>query len=122
MIKSVYTSYYANVNSFPETFSFYCISRTMPAKVYTNIYHINEAKPSWYILKAYKNQTITFEKYKELYIAEKTEYLDIIYNQLKSNSVLLCWEKDYTYCHRSILAELLNKRYNLNIIEWSKEF
>jgi len=54
------------------------------------------------------------EEYRHM-ISVKNDELDMLRrNILKCPSVLMCYEKDPADCHRSILAEIIKKRYGLD--------
>lgn len=62
-------------------------------------------------------------KHKELWstyrrlLKEKSSQIDEIVSKCKTNlPVLMCFESDPQQCHRSILAEILNKQKKLTII------
>jgi len=69
---------------------------------------------------AIKNKQITWEQYKESYRKEVLDKLDAqsIYNTLKDN-VLLCWEKDNTFCHRKIVADWIEEKLGIKVEEWN---
>ncbi len=70
--------------------------------------------PSEALLKQYViNKTISWKKFKTLYIKEiiphKQYLLQAILNISKKSTItLLCWEQQARYCHRSILLNLIS--------------
>jgi len=60
-----------------------------------------------------KDRNIRFEEFRKLYIEYLNEHLDAIKrleNLAKSNvTVIMCYERNWKKCHRSIIAEYLEK-------------
>lgn len=75
--------------------------------------------PSYHALMDYKNGKINEEQFTELYYAEVLNNLDAkrVYEELGENSVLLCWEKSGSFCHRHIVAEWLQNELGVEITE-----
>ena len=75
--------------------------------------------PNYYTLLSYKNGEINEEQFTELYYAEVLNNLDAkrVYEELGENSVLLCWEKSGSFCHRHIVAEWLQNELGVEITE-----
>ncbi len=101
---------------------------------------ISTTIPNWYsdyeehhtfispynILPRYKSGKITWEEYTIEYIEllDELEKMDSIYEfyskieeETNREVVLLCYESNNKPCHRHILADYLNKKYNVNIKE-----
>ena len=82
--------------------------------------HFIELSPSTNLLMSSKNGLIDWEEYPRRYNEEMSSVdlissLSRIYNLVKLNpevnakgAVLLCYCKDYTKCHRSLLANMIN--------------
>jgi len=47
--------------------------------------------------------------------------MEPILSAIRTDSVLLCHEKDPSECHRSILAKILREQFGVEIEEWSPE-
>lgn len=75
--------------------------------------------PSYYLLMAYKNGEINEEQFVNRYYAGVLNNLDArqVYEELGGNSVLLCWEKSGSFCHRHIVAEWLQSELGVEITE-----
>lgn len=91
-----------------------------------NLTWMSELAPSDLLLGAYKDKSITWntfrDKFKEELVTRKDtkEAIQEINNMLKNGEdvFLICYEKNYAECHRSILLENFNKEYVMG--EWSK--
>ena len=118
----IYTSYYANHKHY-DGFYRIGISRTSP-KDSCDIY-LKLFAPSYSTLSDYKSKKIEEKEYTRQYLqslenlykngalAVFAEYL----KQLNLDIVLLCYESPEKFCHRHILAQVLNKKYGLEIKE-----
>ena len=118
----IYTSYYSNYKNF-KGFLKIGISRTVPPNSCDLI--LRFLAPNSSILFSYKQGKIGEEEYSRRYLSSLNDVKDhgtlaILVNYLKNNHrdmVLLCYESPEKFCHRHILADFLNKEYNLNIQE-----
>lgn len=115
---AIYTSYFVNVETIPEFYILYSIAQQTPTWVYRNIIQIDNAKPSWQLIRKWKSNQISWQQYEQLYFTQVEHYLSEIATMLAPNSVLLCWESPLLNCHRHTLAKLLNNEFNLHIREW----
>lgn len=82
--------------------------------------HFPELSPSPKLLWDMKEGRITWDEYKSRYMDEMSKInladsMNRIYNLVKKNpevnakgAVILCYCRDYTQCHRSLIASLLN--------------
>lgn len=82
--------------------------------------HFPELSPSPNLLMSSKNGVINWDEYKDRYYegmksVSLIQSLSRIYNLVKLNpevnakgAVLLCYCRDYTRCHRSLLANMIN--------------
>lgn len=109
MKSKVYTSYFANLRNVPNNIEPIAISLFTPS-FYKGKRALDLA-PSKDILDDYKSSKVTEEEY-------RTRYLDLLLNRAESlgdwcdyfknnEVVLLCYEGRDKFCHRHILAELL---------------
>lgn len=105
------TSYYARAGKLPAAVG---ISRTVP-RGWKGRRMMELAPPVW-LLHAYKAGEVTFAQYEVAYAREVLALLDPqqVAQQLGSDAVLLCWERDATLCHRRIVARWLE--YHLDIV------
>lgn len=70
--------------------------------------------PSDGLLKAYKNGVIDWDNFEIEFKEQMTSGLTLVamrelYKRLKAGEdiILVCYEKDYTYCHRRLIGEFL---------------
>ena len=117
----VRTSYFANHKKYKDYIRL-SIAKFPPPNSYDfNIYFL---APSMYLLQSYKDGTIGEKDYVKEYVQQLNDFskdIENFVNVLKNDFVdkkvvLLCYEKD-KFCHRHILAEYLNKHYDLGITE-----
>lgn len=108
----MYTSYFSSPELKKHSeFPSYSIARYTPSGFKGNTL-IQLAPPEdllkWY--KSSKQDYIAREQYTERYL-EYLESIDIasIVYFIESNAVLLCYEKPESFCHRHILAKVLNE-------------
>ena len=71
--------------------------------------------PAWELVKAYRAGRITQEEYASAYVCGLQEKRDQVSEWLASlkpdeDVTLLCHEKEGEFCHRLLVAELVNKR------------
>jgi uncharacterized protein YeaO (DUF488 family) len=77
--------------------------------------------PSEKLLKQYViNKEITWEDFKPKFrreLSKKRYFLNLIGEMAKTKNVtLLCFEEDHSYCHRSIITEMIQELYpNLKV-------
>ena len=76
--------------------------------------------PSWELLELLKKHLIFFEEYKELFIKEIRENPEALKRIEELREIgkerllfLVCYEKDQSICHRSIVKEIINKTIKL---------
>ena len=112
-------SYYSNVRKIPESFRLVSISSYCPPieGVHKDrVIRLNSLAPSKEILTEYQN-TKDWDKFvKDFneYTYRNKEFaqgIKVIKERLRRNEdvCLLCFEKDYTRCHRSLVALILGK-------------
>jgi len=79
----------------------------------------NEVAPPESILKLWKEGTITWEGYRKAYLGsldfeESIAWMRRTAEKAKDHDVILiCFEKDAEHCHRSLLAEEIARRFNV---------
>ncbi len=124
------TSYFAKYSKLPQELkdNLYPIpiSTTVP-KWFTEHRESHKFVSPHKMLYEYKNGNITWEECCEEYLEyliglEKDngnlyEYYMSIEEEVKKEVVLLCYENNDKPCHRHILANYLNEKYNVNIEE-----
>lgn len=111
----LYTSYYARIRKFPESFIPVAISRGIP-KWYDGLTY-NKLAPLWETVDTYKNNVdhdpaYWQNWYDEQYIATVLDKLDPLTVQRELQElvgednipVLLCYEKSSDFCHRQLVV------------------
>lgn len=136
---ALYTSYYGNFRKFPKNCVRVAISRIVPGSMIANgafDVRVSELAPNtelffWYM--QCKNEGISMDdiipEYTLRYCQQLQELaengtLDKILSKLgqkcvqygTKDVVFLCYEKD-DFCHRHILADFINARYKLPVLE-----
>lgn len=115
----IYTTYLSNLKNLPEENSIkFLITRwkprnTIDVKKYNLEWRPNLA-PTELTLAKYKDESITWSEYRQLFIDESFEnqlFIDGLqeamnYNDEGLDVFLICYEKDDSICHRSILKEI----------------
>lgn len=117
-MKNVYTCYYTSPKlKNIEKERLVSISRSCPYKF--DIHEINELKPTERLLNLWKNKKINWDEYEEEYSNQLESYdMETIFNNLNDGDILLCYEKDSSKCHRSLVREYINNLdLNVNIKE-----
>lgn len=124
------TSYFAKFSKLPQelkdTLYPIPISTTVP-KWFTEHEESHKFVSPYKMLYEYKNGKITWEECREEYIEYLTkleedcgnlyEYYMNIEKETEKEIVLLCYETSDKPCHRFILANYLNKKYDADIKE-----
>ncbi|MHA1229226.1 MAG: DUF488 domain-containing protein [Candidatus Helarchaeota archaeon] len=98
--------------------SYFAVSNKLPkdaVKIYVMRARFNSIlAPSWELLRKAKNEAMSFEEYRKLFIKEISENKDAIDKLFeiretakKRDVYLICYEKDSSKCHRSILIEII---------------
>lgn len=130
----VYTTYLSNLKNLPndEQTIKYLITRWKPRNtIDVNKYGIiwaPQLAPTELTLSRYKDGTIGWQEYRNLFIDESFEnklFIDAVEEIIKLNDdgydiFLICYEKDDLMCHRSILREILHFN-NCECEEYRKE-
>lgn len=112
---NIYTSYFTRVNLLQDTSKFYvAISNSKPDWLTIPCTSIKDLAPEWKDVEAFKKGNITFKDLRDRYVDTlHRRYGDLINIELDLSDiagdkdvVLVCWEKDDSKCHRSILADI----------------
>lgn len=113
----IYTSYYGYLRHLPSTLACYQISNSAPAGI--QLPKLKEFVPPWPLVKAYK-QTGDWAEFSRLYVRflDRLCADDVFHILPTGDCVLLCYERDPSVCHRSLLAEWLKTRFNIEAREW----
>lgn len=106
----VYTSYFANLRNIPSDIEPVAISLFTP-----NFYNGKcaiELAPSKLMLNGYKEGVIDQHRFTDMYLDllfRNSDRLEEWISYFKTNKVVLvCYEGRNKFCHRHILADLLN--------------
>lgn len=109
----IYTSYFSNYKNIPPHYQCVSIANSKPQGLF--IPECNLLKPDWSIVQDYRNKDISYTDFAKLYLARLDitpafKYFESLRRIALSNPlVLMCWEKDYKVCHRTIAAYWLAK-------------
>ena len=130
----IYTTYLSNLKNLPndEKTKKYLITRwkprnTIDVKKY-NLEWAPQLAPTELTLAKYKDGSIDWKEYRQRYIDESFSnplFIDglkeiVEYNDEGYDIFLICYEKDDSICHRSILKEILQIN-NYKCEEYRKE-
>lgn len=130
----IYTTYLSNLKNLPndEKTKKYLITRwkprnTIDVKKY-NLEWAPQLAPTELTLAKYKDGSIDWKEYRQRYIDESFSnplFIDglkeiVDYNDKGYDIFLICYEKDDSTCHRSILKEILQIN-NYKCEEYRKE-
>lgn len=115
----IYTSYFAKLKQGKGVKI--SISRFYPKwlKAADIDYQELNLAPSVNLLRAYKAGTLTKKEYEDIYVAEtKIEFIENLIAFSKDKDVTLyCYEKSGEFCHRRILARLIEEITGENVKE-----
>lgn len=129
----LYTSYLSNLDKLPKDAIKLIVTRYVPKDFnvlkYNKLHIVSELSPSKELLGKYNNSHKTYDDwliFKDEFNHEIESRSDIQYNINKINKALdkgldvflICYEKNYNKCHRSLLAEKISLLFNK---QW-KEF
>ena len=104
----IYTSYFGNYRRIPSEYQCVSIANSKPQGLF--IPECSLLKPRWGIVQAYKNEAMSYTRFAEQYIGQLNatpaiKYFDSLRELSQFNPiVLMCWEEDYTMCHRTLAA------------------
>ena len=79
--------------------------------------HMPDLAPTNAILKPYKNGSISWEKYEDLFLnlMAQRNIERIVSPELLEQGCLLCSEHEPHHCHRRLVVEYLNQHSRLNL-------
>ena len=119
MAKTIYTGYFA-VHGMKEQ----AVSISAKNPGFFKGRTLKMFAPPYHLLNAVKKGIIPFSLYTTLYKEQVLDKLnwDFVDTVLEDGDILLCWEKDSTHCHRSIVARYLSEHgYDVQELSHSKE-
>lgn len=125
----IYTSYLANVKNLPTNMKKILVIRWKPRNTMNpekyNLEWWPQLAPSELLLSKYKDNSIDWHQYREMFIEESytnVMFIDALEQIIELNKTqdicLICYEKNDLECHRSLIREILKQKYNID----SKEF
>lgn len=125
----IYTSYLANVKKLPTNMKKILVIRWKPRNTMNpekyNLEWWPQLAPSELLLSKYKDNSIDWHQYREMFIEESytnVMFIDALEQIIELNKTqdicLICYEKNDLECHRSLIREILKQKYNID----SKEF
>jgi hypothetical protein len=112
------TSYFKKSGADPNIVAI-CVS--VPSWVVVPRRYPKLSPPRW-LLYHYKHKLVTEDQYREVYQREVLDKLDpaMVYADLGDDAILCCWESSKSpnfFCHRTLVAEWLNKSLGTNVSE-----
>ena len=70
-------------------------------------------------LRVYLYSTSDYTSFFDRYKVHASEYSDSIYDLVdltrETNACVLCFEKDHKYCHRKVLADILEEKFGTHL-------
>lgn len=108
----IYTSYFAKYKGVKGL----AVSNSVPKNV--TCARCGEVAPPWEWVDALKRDEISWESFylQYYYWLKEHDRWKVLLPFLADGVVLLCWEKNYHRCHRSILAAVLDE-YGIEVEE-----
>lgn len=120
MSVEVKTGYFAQINKYVKA-GYVPIAITASNPNWYKGSSMPALAPEWELVSDWKNHRITWDEYKERYISMLERrgigYALKMLDQFEK-VILLCYEKTGDNCHRHLLAEYLNSKYNMNVLEF----
>ena len=108
MKTEIYTSYFANYKNIPKEYNCVSIANSKPESLF--IPEWKQVAPAWNLVQQLKSKTIAFNDF-AYYYGQQLDTKPAIYyiSALQKFSlgrpvVLMCWEKEFSACHRRLLA------------------
>ena len=113
--KRISFSYYAKMRSnnyiaYREFFNKRCVSISLSQPSDCDFPVYKALAPNWDLLSDWKNKKITWQEYEDRYRKEVLDKLDV--HQVAKDlmgKICLCWEKDFSRCHRNIVRHWLKE-------------
>lgn len=114
----LYTTYLSKVNKvrLPQGTRMIFVARRKPKNL--DMVQFSQLAPSEALLNRYKFGMLSWNDFKEKFInemdSETSQYAIYALRTLIQKGInicLVCYEKDYHYCHRKILAELIGEEW-----------
>lgn len=110
----VYTSYFANVKNLPNPEQAISIARYAPP--FWHGKNLLCLAPTTDLLQDYREGKITWGEYSGRFLLQLRRVDPYSVIDMVKGSVLLCWEKDFTTCHRTLVLEWLADHFGDSII------
>lgn len=113
----MYTSYFGNKKQWSKYKNVVAISFSTPHYFTGRTYHA--LAPTMSLVQALKKRKITKQKYIQIYESEVLRNLDPqqVFNELKEDAVLLCWDTPNKFCHRFLVKDWLERKLSITIEE-----
>lgn len=113
----IYTTYYAKLREVPKYMRGFSISNSQPAG--THLPPLWQVTPAWSAVSQYK-QSGDWDTFRDRYLVRlaSVDKDSLLPHLTGGDVVLVCYEKDASRCHRSILAEWITKELGLPVKEW----
>ncbi len=115
------TSYYFSNRIREPGLNLVCVSNSYPR----HLFWLKDARqyrklcPGWSLVKDYKQHKISRQNYIEIYQEDILDKLDPekVYQDLRDDAVILCWEKPGAFCHRRLIAEWIYDHLQIKVNE-----
>ena len=117
----MHTSYYFSNRIREPGLNLIAVSNTYPRHLpwLKNARQYRKLCPGWSLVKGYKKQELSWQKYTEIYHDRILNNLnpEKVYSDLGENAILLCWEKPGRHCHRRLVAAWLSEHLKIKVHE-----
>ena len=113
----IWTSYFGNWRRFPSGYKQISIANGIPKGIKNiELTSFTCVRPTTILLSDFKSGSITELGYTKIYL-KQLEFLNVEDFLLTyDNSVLLCYEKTGSFCHRHLLRRFINAYKKLELI------
>lgn len=115
----IYTSYFGNYRNFPKGSLAVSITQYLVNNIKVDLEY-REVAPGSHILAGFKGGLMSEKEYRGNYLKQLSKidfdsFLKFLVSESRDKDVLLlCYEKKNAFCHRHILASVINKVFKRN--------
>ena len=115
------TSYYFSNRIREPGLNLVCVSNSYPRHLswLKDARQYRKLCPGWSLVKDYKQHKISRQNYIEIYQEDILDKLDPekVYQDLREDAVILCWEKPGAFCHRRLIADWIYDQLQIKVNE-----